>query len=102
MDRVSSDYDFCIIDCPPNVRLLTFNAMRASSDVLIPVETGYFSLHGLAKQLELLEQLRKQCRQDMSGFAFWRRCMTFGPSLAAGGSGGDAGAVRGTVEGLGD
>jgi chromosome partitioning protein len=63
--RVASDYDFCIVDCPPNVGLLTFNAMRASSDVLIPVETGYFSLHGLAKQFELLDQLRKQCRQDL-------------------------------------
>jgi chromosome partitioning protein len=63
--RVAGDYDFCIIDCPPNVGLLTFNAMRASSDVIIPVETGYFSLHGLSKQLELLEQLRKQCHQDL-------------------------------------
>ncbi len=65
LSRVAADYDFCIVDCPPNVGLLTFNAMRASSDVLIPVETGYFSLHGLAKQLELLEQLRKQCRQEL-------------------------------------
>ncbi len=63
--RVAADYDFCIIDCPPNVGLLTFNAMRASSDVIIPVETGYFSLHGLTKQLELLEQLRKQCHQEL-------------------------------------
>src|SRR4051812_2359569 len=63
--RVASDYDFCIIDCPPNVGLLTFNAMRAASDVLIPVETGYFSLHGLSKQLELLEQLKKQCHQEL-------------------------------------
>jgi len=63
--RVAGDYDFCIIDCPPNVGLLTFNAMRASSDVLIPVETGYFSLHGLSKQLELLEQLKKQCHQEL-------------------------------------
>jgi chromosome partitioning protein len=63
--RVAPDYDFCIIDCPPNVGLLTFNAMRASSDVIIPVETGYFSLHGLSKQLELLEQLKKQCHQDL-------------------------------------
>ena len=30
------DYDFCIVDCPPNVGLLTFNAMRASSDVSSP------------------------------------------------------------------
>lgn len=63
--RVAGDYDFCIIDCPPNVGLLTFNAMRAASDVIIPVETGYFSLHGLGKQLELLEQLKKQCHQDL-------------------------------------
>ena len=63
--RVGHDYDFCIVDCPPNVGLLTFNAMRSSSDVIIPVETGYFSLHGLAKQLELLEQLKKQCHQEL-------------------------------------
>ena len=63
--RVAHEYDFCIIDCPPNVGLLTFNAMRASTDILIPVETGYFSLHGLSKQLELLEQLKKQCHQDL-------------------------------------
>lgn len=63
--RVAPEYDFCIIDCPPNVGLLTFNAMRASTDILIPVETGYFSLHGLSKQLELLEQLKKQCHQEL-------------------------------------
>jgi chromosome partitioning protein len=63
--RVANDYDYCVIDCPPNVGLLTFNAMRACAEVVIPVETGYFSLHGLSKQLELLEQLRKQCRQDI-------------------------------------
>ncbi len=65
LSRIAADYDFCIIDCPPNVGLLTFNAMRASSDVIIPVETGYFSLHGLSKQLELLDQLGKQCHQDL-------------------------------------
>ena len=65
LSRIAPDYDYCIIDCPPNVGLLTFNAMRAAAEVVIPVETGYFSLHGLSKQLELLEQLRKQCRQDL-------------------------------------
>src|SRR4051794_35313336 len=35
--RVEGDYDFCVIDCPPNVGLLTFNAMRAASDIIIPV-----------------------------------------------------------------
>ena len=63
--RVAADYDYCVIDCPPNVGLLTFNAMRACEEVIIPVETGYFSLHGLSKQIELIDQLRKQCRQDI-------------------------------------
>jgi len=65
LESVKNNYDFCVIDCPPNVGLLTFSAMRAASDVVIPVETGYFSLHGLSKQLELLEQLRQQCRQNI-------------------------------------
>jgi chromosome partitioning protein len=65
LQRVSKDYDFVVIDCPPNVGLLTFNAMRACNEVIIPVETGYFSLHGLTKQTELLESLRKQCKQEI-------------------------------------
>ncbi len=65
LSRVSLQYDYCVIDCPPNVGLLTFNALRACQDVVIPVETGYFSLHGLAKQIELLDSLKKQCQQDI-------------------------------------
>ncbi len=65
LSAVSTLYDFCIIDCPPNVGLLTFNAMRASGEVIIPVETGFFSLHGLGRQLELIDSLRKQCSQTI-------------------------------------
>ena len=59
-------FDFTIIDCPPAVSLLTFNALRAASDVIVPVETGYFSLHGLSKQLETLNILCERCQQQVS------------------------------------
>jgi len=65
LKKVAHLYDYCIIDCPPAVGLLTFNALRAAQGVLIPVETGFFSVHGLAKQLETLEMLKKQCDQDL-------------------------------------
>jgi len=65
LKAVEGNYDYCIIDCPPSVGLLTFNALRASSGVIIPVETGYFSLHGLQKQLETLELLEQQCSQEL-------------------------------------
>lgn len=52
------EYDFVIIDCPPSLSLLTFNALCAADEVLIPVETGFFSLHGLSRQLEVVESLQ--------------------------------------------
>ena len=45
-------YDFILVDCPPNIGLLTFNALRAADEVLVPVEPSFFSLHGLKKLVE--------------------------------------------------
>jgi chromosome partitioning protein len=53
----SSDFDICVIDCPPNVGLLTFNALRAASEALIPVETGYFSIRGARRQRKTIDAL---------------------------------------------
>ncbi len=49
------EYDFTIIDCPPNIGVLTFNALHACSEAIIPMESGLFALHGLAKLLETVE-----------------------------------------------
>ncbi|HTL29802.1 MAG TPA: ParA family protein, partial [Tepidisphaeraceae bacterium] len=62
---VAQTYEWCIIDCPPSVGLLTFNALRACDEVIVPVETGYFSLHGLAKMMETLEVLKERCNKDI-------------------------------------
>jgi chromosome partitioning protein len=66
LEQVAKEYDYVIVDCPPSVGLLTFNAIRASTDVIVPVETGYFSLHGLSKQLDTLNVLCKQCSQEIN------------------------------------
>jgi len=66
LDAVKHDYDFAIIDCPPAVGLLTFSALRASTDVIVPVETGYFALHGLSKQLETLSILCERSHQHVN------------------------------------
>jgi len=66
LDSVKDRYDFAVIDCPPAVGLLTFNSLRAATDVIVPVETGYFSLHGLSKQLETLAVLCQRCKQNIN------------------------------------
>ena len=55
LKSVEKDYDFCIIDCPPNIGILTFNALFACTEVIIPMETGLFAIHGLAKLMETVE-----------------------------------------------
>src|SRR5256885_3335861 len=65
IEPVKGTYEWCIIDCPPSVGLLTFNALRACDEVIVPVETGFFSLHGLAKMMETLEVLKDRCQKDI-------------------------------------
>ena len=55
---VSDRYDFALVDCPPHIGLLTYNALQSAGEVIIPVDTGYFSLQGLSKQLETVEAVR--------------------------------------------
>ncbi len=52
-------YDFVILDCPPNLGFLTWNALSAADEVIIPVEPSFFSLHGLAKISETLQTVNR-------------------------------------------
>jgi len=65
VEQVRGSYEWCIIDCPPSVGLITFNALVAADEVIVPVETGFFSLHGLSKMLETLEELKDAAGKDM-------------------------------------
>ena len=49
------NHDVCVIDCPPHIGVLTFNALRAAGEVIVPVETGYFALQGAIKQSQMLQ-----------------------------------------------
>ena len=62
---VKNTYQWCIVDCPPSVGLITFNALKACDEVVVPVETGYFSLHGLAKMMETLELMKERTGRDV-------------------------------------
>jgi chromosome partitioning protein len=60
LERLETPYEFVLIDCPPNVGILTFNALRAAQEVIVPLETSYFALHGVAKLLETIALLEER------------------------------------------
>lgn len=57
---VASRYDYGVIDCPPHFGLLMRNGLLASDEIIIPVDTGYFSLHGLTQQLATVQQVAER------------------------------------------
>ncbi|HER43270.1 MAG TPA: hypothetical protein ENO08_02275 [Candidatus Eisenbacteria bacterium] len=63
--RSSVKYDYTIIDSPPNVGLLTFNALVAASEVVIPIDPSYFSLQGLQKLRETLDLLEYETKHKI-------------------------------------
>ncbi|MDD5449247.1 MAG: AAA family ATPase [Candidatus Omnitrophica bacterium] len=61
-NSMSRDYDFIIIDCPPSLGFLTFNALRAAHMVVIPVETSRYSLVGISKLMNMIELIALKLR----------------------------------------
>jgi chromosome partitioning protein len=57
---LAARFDFALIDCPPNVGVLTFNALRAADEVIVPLETSPFAMHGVEKLLETLALLAER------------------------------------------
>ena len=56
---VSKDYDFVIIDSPPSLSLLTVNGMIAANYLLLPVQTEFYALEGVAQLLESMNLVKK-------------------------------------------
>ncbi|OGX06972.1 MAG: hypothetical protein A2Z88_04175 [Omnitrophica WOR_2 bacterium GWA2_47_8] len=55
---LKDQYDYILIDCPPSLGFLTVNALRASDEVMIPVETSRFSLQGVDHLMDIVHLIR--------------------------------------------
>lgn len=69
-------YDYLIVDCPPNLGMLTVNALRACSEALIPIDMSVFSLQGVARLLEVMALLKKSCGHEIGFKAVATMCDT--------------------------
>lgn len=57
---IESRYDFVLIDCPPSLGILTTNALMAAHRVIVPVQTEYLALRGLAHLQRVIARVQKK------------------------------------------
>ncbi len=57
---VRGRFDYLLLDCPPSLGPLTVNALVAADRVIVPVQTEYFALEGLAGLLETLQLIQRE------------------------------------------
>ena len=59
LDKLSADYDYIFIDCPPSLELLTLNALCAADSVLVPVQCEYYALEGLSDLMNTIRRMKQ-------------------------------------------
>ncbi|MEZ4988159.1 MAG: ParA family protein [Saprospiraceae bacterium] len=59
------NYDFILIDCPPSLGLLTLNALTTSDFVIIPLQTEFLAMQGLAKIKQVIQKVRLRLNKDL-------------------------------------
>ena len=52
-------YDFCILDCPPNIGNTLTQALLASDYIIIPIKADYYSMEGVADLLETIQYTKE-------------------------------------------
>ncbi len=63
--NMKKSYDYIIIDCPPNLGILTVNAICASNEVIIPVEPSRFSVEGLIRLIDILGLIKNRLNHNV-------------------------------------
>lgn len=59
LEPLENDYDFCIIDCPPSLGIITLNVLVVTNEVYIPMSAEPFALTGIDSIVGVIEQVKK-------------------------------------------
>ena len=60
LKTIQNNYDYILIDCPPNLGMLTINALSASDYVVIPLQCEFFALEGVQQLLSTIKAIQEK------------------------------------------
>ena len=72
VEKLKSEYDYIIIDCPPSLNLLTINAMTTADTVLVPIQCEYYALEGLTQLMKTIDLIKERLnpKLEIEGVVF--------------------------------
>ena len=62
---VADNYDYVLIDCAPSLGIITLNALVASKEVFIPVQTEVLALQGMSQLLKTINLVRERLNSEL-------------------------------------
>ncbi len=65
LEEAGQQFDYILIDCPPSLGLLTINALVASNEVLVTLQSEYYALEGLSHLMDTVKNVRKLWNPDL-------------------------------------
>jgi chromosome partitioning protein len=65
LKQIQNDFDYILIDCPPQLSILTINALSAADYVIIPSKTDYLSYRGIELLLETISLTQQECNENL-------------------------------------
>ena len=66
MERISSNYDYILIDCMPSLGMLTVNALACAGSVLIPVQPAYLPVRGLQQLIRTIYTVKRRLNSALT------------------------------------
>ncbi|MBP2033999.1 chromosome partitioning protein [Clostridium algifaecis] len=63
--KISKDFDFIFIDCPPSLGILTINALACSDSVLIPIQCEFYALEGVGQLVNTIQLVKKSLNKNL-------------------------------------
>jgi len=60
MDGADMNYDYALLDLPPNLGLFTINGLVAATEVIIPVDVSMFAITGVSQLVNVIRTVKKK------------------------------------------
>ena len=66
LKKLENNYDYVFIDCPPDMNLVTVNALTVSDYVIVPVQASQFSMDGVSIMIDFISGVKEELNENLS------------------------------------